>query len=251
MRILIVDDEAPARARLRQMLASHEGVEIVGEAETGVQAMEMTSHLAPDVILLDIQMPGCSGIDVAACLPGPRPRVIFCTAFEQHAVDAFELHAVDYLLKPISRARLAQALDRAKALDAPLAAAPGAFESVLREQRSAPARFLVRSGTHYRVVGEAKVLYFSSEGGLTRLIGEGGEYWMDPTLNELEQRLDPARFFRISRATLINLNAVTEVFPLAGGAGEVLLKNGRRLEVSRRRFRELLEALAGGRRRAG
>ena len=117
MRVLIVDDEAPARARLRQMLAAHADLEIAGEAETGVQAMEMAVALRPDLLLLDIQMPGSSGIDVAACLSEPRPHVIFCTAYDQHAVDAFELHAVDYLLKPISRARLAQALDRVRALD--------------------------------------------------------------------------------------------------------------------------------------
>jgi len=91
------------------------------------------------------------------------------------------------------------------------------------------------------------VLYFSSEDGLTRLVGESAQYWMDPTLNELEDRLDPARFFRVSRAALINLNAVAEVFPLPGGSGEVLLKNGQRLEVSRRRFRDLLQSLEGHR----
>src|SRR5579859_5145143 len=101
IRILIADDEAPARMRLRQLLAAEADLEIAGEAESGPQAMELARQLKPDLMLLDIQMPGCSGIDVVACLPEPRPRVIFCTAFDQHAVDAFELQAVDYLLKPI------------------------------------------------------------------------------------------------------------------------------------------------------
>jgi two-component system LytT family response regulator len=178
-------------------------------------------------------MPGCSGIDVAACLPEPRPHIVFCTAYDQHAVDAFELNAIDYLLKPISRARLAQALDRART--------PAQQPALNRAAR--PARFLVKSAAHYVVVGESRVLYFASEDGLTKLVADSGQYWMDPTLNDLEQRLDAARFFRISRAALINLNAVAEVFPMPGGSGEVLLKNGHRLEVSRRRFRELLEAL--------
>ena len=260
MRVLIVDDEAPARVRLRQMLGAHADVELVGEAETGVEAMQLAGALKPDVILLDIQMPGCSGIDVAACLAEPRPRVIFCTAYDQHAVDAFELNAVDYLLKPISRVRLSQALDRVRSLaagrpsDSPLASdsplvskGAAALDRTVRSQRSGPARFLVRNAAHYIVVGESRVLYFASEGGLTRLVGDGAQYWMDPTLNELEQRLDPARFFRVSRAALINLNAVAEVFPFPGGSGEVLLKNGQRLEVSRRRFRDLLEALGGER----
>lgn len=234
MRVLIADDEAPARARLRQLLAAHADVEIVAEAETGAQAMDLASEHKPDLLLLDIQMPGCTGIDVAACLPEPRPRVVFCTAYDQHAVDAFELNAVDYLLKPISRARLAQALDRARSSPQPQAAV---------NQAGRPARFLVKNAAHYVVVGEARVLYFASEDGLTRLVADSGQFWMDPTLNDLEQRLDPARFFRVSRAALVNLNAIAEVFPLPGGSGEALLKNGHRLEVSRRRFRELLDAL--------
>jgi two-component system, LytTR family, response regulator len=243
LRVLIVDDEAPARARLRQMLAAHPDLEVVGEADTGVRAMEMATGLQPDLLLLDIQMPGCSGIDVAACLQQPRPHVVFCTAYDQHAVDAFELHAVDYLLKPISRIRLAEALDRVRSLSP--AVRENALDGVARNRRTGPARFLVKSAAKYLVVGEARVLYFSSQGGLTRLVSDGAQYWMDPTLNELEQRLDPARFFRVSRAALINLNAVAEVHPLTGGSGEVLLKNGQRLEVSRRRFQGLLQALAG------
>ena len=232
MRVLIVDDEAPARARLRQMLASEEGCEIAGEAETGTQAMQMVHELKPDVILLDIQMPGLSGIDVAASLPQPRAHVIFCTAFDQHAVDAFELNALDYLLKPISRARLKQALDRAR-------------PALVKDSGAAPARFLARSGARYVVIGETQVVCFSSEGGVTRMVAESGQYWMDQTLNELEARLNPALFFRISRAAMVSLNAVQEVLPMVGGAGEVLLKNGQRLEVSRRRFRDLLQTISG------
>jgi two-component system LytT family response regulator len=243
IRVLIADDEKPARDRLRQLLAAHADMEIAGDAETGVQAMQLAGELKPDLLLLDIQMPGCSGIDVAACLPQPRPHVIFCTAYDQHAVDAFELHAVDYLLKPISRTRLAEALDRVRSRSPE--SRDSRLDSVARAPRTAPTRFLVRSASSYLVIGEARVLYFSSEDGLTRLVGENAQYWMDPTLNELEQRLDPVRFFRVSRAALINLNAVAEVHPLPGGSGEVLLKNGQRLEVSRRRFRDLLQSLEG------
>jgi two-component system, LytTR family, response regulator len=251
MRVLIVDDEAPARTRLRQMIASQEGFEVAGEATTGIEAMRLASELKPDLMLLDIQMPGCSDIDVAACLARPRPQIIFCTAHEQHAVDAFELHAIDYLLKPISRVRLAEALGRVRAL-AEMSRSnrdrsdDDALNRAVHRQSADPARFLVKSASNYLVVGESRVLYFSSEDGLTKLIADSGQYWMDPTLNELEQRLDRSRFFRISRAALINLNAVEQVFPLPGGGGEVLLKNRSRLEVARRRFRDLLQSLGGG-----
>ena len=244
IRVLIVDDEAPTRVRLRQLLAAHPDIAVAGEAGSGTEAMQMAAELHPDAILLDIQMPGCSGIDVAACLPQPRPHIIFCTAYDQYAVEAFELHAVDYLLKPIGRARLAQALEQLRALP-PARGREESLDLAIRGQRSAPARFLVRSGGNYLVIHESRVLYFGSEGSLTRLVADKGEYWMDPTLNDLERRLDPTRFFRISRAALINLNAVTEVIPLTGGSAEALLKNGQRLEVARRRFRDLLQSLAG------
>jgi two-component system, LytTR family, response regulator len=243
IQVLIADDEAPTRARMRQLLAAHNDVEVVGEAESGEQTMELAVQFRPDVIFLDIEMPGCSGIDVAACLPKPRPHVVFCTAYDQFAVEAFELHAVDYLLKPIARARLAEAMDRIRSLSCTGDAQPG-FDRALRRPRDSPARFLVRSGTHYLVVNETRVLYFGTEGSLTRLVADNGQYWMDPSLNDLEHALDPSRFFRISRAALVNLNAVTEVVPLPGG-GEAILKNGQRLEVSRRRFRDLLNALSG------
>lgn len=236
MRVLIVDDEAPARRRLAQMLAPYSDVQVAGEAETGLQAMERVRELRPDVVLLDIQMPGCSGIDVAASLPVPRPHIVFCTAFEEHAVDAFELSAADYLLKPISRARLEKALERVRVRG------PAGGEA---NPKLPATRFLVRNGSHYAVVRESAVLYFESEDGLTRLVGESGRHWMDPTLNDLEVRLDPARFFRISRAHVVNLNCVAEVFPQESGTGEVLMSDGARLTVSRRRYRDLLSALAG------
>ena len=244
IRVLIVDDEPPTLIRLRQMLAAHPDVDVVGEAGTGTQAMDLASQLRPQVILLDIQLPGCSGIDVAACLPQPRPHVIFCTAYDQYAVEAFELNAVDYLLKPVSRSRLSHALDRIRSLPALLGGEEQALDRALRPRQSAPTRFLARKGAQFVVVDEARVLYFGSEESLTRLVADNGDYWMDPTLNDLERRLHPARFFRISRSALINLNAVTEVRP-EGGSGQVTLRNGLNLDVSRRRIRDLLGYLAG------
>ena len=240
IRALIVDDEEPARERLRRLLTEAGGVEVVGEADDGEHAMERIAALQPTVVFLDIQMPGSTGLEVAASLPSPRPHIVFCTAFDQFAVDAFELHAADYLLKPVTRARLATALDRVRR---------GASDEQALDRVTAgsqfPMRFLARKGDTYRVVLTREVLCFVSEGGLTKLHAVDGHYWMAPALSALEARLDPRRFFRISRAAIVNLDAVREVAPDGSGGGGVTLRDGSRLDVSRRRFRELTDRLGG------
>ncbi|MBI5282906.1 MAG: response regulator [Candidatus Solibacter usitatus] len=232
IRILIVDDELPARQRLRRLLSAFDTVEIAGEAADGPSAIEQIRALRPDLVLLDIEMPGCRGTEVAASLPEPRPHIVFVTAYDQYAVEAFELHALDYLLKPVSRDRLAQVLDRAR----------GPHPAARLPQ---PARFLARAGERYVVIPTSDIVAFLSEAGLTRLCAREREYWMEPTLNDLEQRLDPAHFFRVSRAAIVRLDDIKEVAPMPGGSGEVALKSGRRIEVSRRRFKELLDRLSG------
>jgi two-component system LytT family response regulator len=242
MRVLIADDEAPARERLRQLLAAHPKFEIVAEAENGAQAMELAASTNPDLLILDIRMPGGSGLDVAACLPSPRPAIIFCTAFDQYAVDAFELNAADYLRQPVSRARLAQALDRV--CGRPAGGAEAGLNRAVRGQPECLSRFLVRSGSHYIVVPAARAAYFDSVDGLTRLVTDGGQsYWVDPPLQELEARIDSRQFFRVSRSAIVSLAAVAELRPFPGGAAEVVLKGGAKLEVSRRRFRDLVSIL--------
>jgi two-component system LytT family response regulator len=242
LRVLLVDDEEPARDRLRRLLASFEWVEVSGEAEDGEQALERIQDLSPDLVFLDVQMPGAGGLEVAAALPTPGPGIVFCTAFDQYAVDAFELHAVDYLLKPVTQARLARALERVRERRA--AGGPPSPEAARRVAAGFPFRFLAKSGARFHVVPRAEVLFFVSEGGLTKLQSKDRHFWMQPSLQDLESSLDPAHFFRISRSTIVNLNAVEEVAPLPGGHGEVRLANGTRLEVSRRRFKSLMDRLS-------
>jgi two-component system LytT family response regulator len=239
LRALIVDDEEPARERLRRLLAEAADLDIVGEAADGEEAMAQIAALTPDVVFLDIQMPACSGMEVAASLGAPRPRIIFCTAFDQFAVDAVELNAVDYLLKPVSRARLQKALERVRTT------AAGSDQAIDKAGLAggAPTRFLARRGATFRVVPAGEVMCFVSEGGLTKLLTNGTHCWMQPTLNDLEARLDPRQFFRISRAAIVNLDAVREVVPGPGGQGQVVLSDGARLEVSRRRFADLTHRL--------
>jgi two-component system LytT family response regulator len=243
IRIMLVDDEEFARERLGQLLTALPDVEVVGEASKGDEAIKKIAELRPDLVLLDIQMPGASGLEVAACLPRPRPKIIFCTAFDQYAVDAFELHAVDYLLKPVNRVRLAQAIDRIRKKTEQDAEAE--VDRVAKAMSARCSRLLVRSGDRIRVVPQSEMVYLSSDGGLARLNTPNRQYILDPTLNELEERLDPAIFFRISRAAIVNLNFVIEVRPMPGGMADVLLKTGVALEVSRRRLKDLLDRLTG------
>ena len=242
-RVVLVDDEQLARERLRRLLEAHPGLEVIGEAEDGEQAVETILREQPDLVFLDIQMPGCDGLEVAASLPSPRPKIIFCTAFDEYAVDAFELHAVDYLLKPVNRARLAQAVERVLGADSP--ENDDSIERVGVSGGSYPSRFLAKRGTHYRVVPSVEVLCFVSEGGLTMVQTQKHHYWMQPSLSDLERRLDPKQFFRISRTSIVHLDAIREIVPLGGGQGELRLQNGLELEVSRRRFRELMQKIEG------
>src|SRR6185436_9974503 len=160
IRTLVIDDEQPARERLKQLLSAHADVEVIGEADDGVEAAEKIAELSPDLVLLDIQMPGASGLDVAASLGKPRPAVIFCTAFDQYAVDAFELSALDYLLKPVNRARLAAALDRVRAITS-LPGRDHALEQLTQATGMAPARFLAKRGNRFRVVQATEVVAFT------------------------------------------------------------------------------------------
>ena len=243
IRAFVVDDEQYARERLRQLLSGVPDVEIAGEAANGEQALAGIAALRPDLVLLDIQMPGASGLEVAACLPRPRPKIIFCTAFDQYAVDAFELHAVDYLLKPVNRVRLFQAIERIRRM--PELEAEAALDRVAETVKGKCTRLLARSGDRFHVISQRDVVYFSSEGGLTRLNTRDRQYILEPTLNDLEERLDAATFFRVSRSAIVNLNAVTEVHMIAGGIADAVLKTGAKLEVSRRRLKELLDRLGG------
>lgn len=226
MKVLIVDDERLARAELRRLLAAHPGVSVVGEARNGAEALTLIPALAPDVILLDIQMPGMSGFDLLAQIDDP-PHIIFTTAFDQHAVRAFEANAIDYLLKPIAPARLAAALEKVR----PRAAAP-------------LDRVFVRDGERCWLVPLTDIVLLESDGNYTRVYFGANKPLVPRSLAALEERLDPAVFFRASRQHMVNLSAIERV---DGGVGDNLvlsLKGGHRIEMSRRQSAKLREILA-------
>ena len=242
IRTLVIDDEQPARERLKQLLSAHADVEVVGEAEDGLHAAEQIAALSPDLVVLDIQMPGASGLDVAASLGKPRPAVIFCTAFDQYAVDAFELSALDYLLKPVNRARLAAALDRVRAATS-TSGRDRALEHLTQAAGMAPTRFLAKRGNRFRVVPANEVVAFIFVDGITHLVTATEQLSMQPTLASLARRLDGEQFFQVSRNAIIRLDAVKEAKPFSDGTGEILLANGQTMIVARRRWRALLDRL--------
>lgn len=230
LKVLVIDDEPLARERLIRLLAAFPALVVAGESADGLSALEQIRALEPDAIFLDIEMPGCSGLEVAASLPPGRPRIVFCTAYDQYALDAFDVRACDYLLKPVQRPRLEEAVRRlTERTDPPPALPP-------------PAQFLARDGERYLAVPVREIAAFVSREGLTRLVGRK-EHIVDVTLNDLEQRLPQTHWCRISRSALLQLSMVAEVHPMPGGGGEVLLRNQERLEVSRRRLPALLERL--------
>ena len=229
IRVLLVDDEEPARDRLRQLLSSFGDFEVVGEAVDGEQALEKISHFRPDLVFLDIQMPGRSGIEVAASLPPPRPAIIFCTAFDRHAIRAFELHALDYLLKPVSRTRLAKALARVRST------AEKNFDSALKglisELESAKK---VQSQLFPRTLPPMKTLDYT---GMSKAACElGGDYYdfLQPREDQLYIALGDICGKSISAALLMaSLQALLRSHaPLHGAAVRDLLADINRLMCS-------------------
>jgi two-component system, LytTR family, response regulator len=226
MKAMIVDDEPPARRELRRLLADFSWVEIIGEAGNIEQAAGMVESLMPDLLFLDIQMPGGSGFDLLSRLEHV-PAVIFTTAHDEHAVRAFEVDALDYLLKPIDPARLAEALARVKSAHAQQTRPP----SHVLEQ------IFVRDGTRCWLVPLREVRLLSSEGNYIRLSWGKEKPLLGRALAALEQRLDPNRFFRANRRQIINLDFIENVDLGVNGRLHAQLRDGPEVEISRRQAR--------------
>lgn len=223
MRVLLVDDEPLARQRLRQMLAGHADVEIVGEAEHVEQARDLTRAERPDLILLDIRMPGADGFALVESLHlTPMPYIIFVTAYAEHAVQAFDAAAMDYLLKPFDEERLARALDRARAGIA----------------RRGPARYLDRFavvlGRRTRYVPAGDVDWIEGSGNYAKLHVGRETHLVRATLSALDEALDPASFARVHRSAIVALGRVRELQSLGGGEYRVVLRDGTQVPMSQR-----------------
>ncbi len=255
MRLLIVDDEAAARTRLAALVEEIDpGIEIVGEAPDGVAALELARTRMPEVILLDIAMPEVDGLDVARHLGEPRPLIIFQTAYSEYALEAFEHQALDFVVKPVRKERLAQALERARGRLTTIERAErwsaGSLERVgaaLGHQRAQPARLLVRHGAGHRLLPLDDVLRFSAADGLVHAHTRESAPVTDYTLGELETRL-AAGFVRVSRADLVNLSHIVSIVSNGDGSAALTLVDGSTVRVSRRRAAEVRGGLDGGRR---
>lgn len=234
MKALIVDDEPLARRELRRLLADFDWVEIVGEAGNINEAQKAVEELTPELLFLDIQMPGGSGFDLLARIEHV-PRVIFTTAYDHHAVHAFEVNALDYLLKPIEPERLASALSRARG-----AAETASSRNVTPVPGLAAAtveRLFIRDGSRCWFVPLREVCLMSAEGNYVRLHWRDARPLLARPLSSLEERLDPQRYFRANRRQIINLEFIESVELGNGGLMYVQLRGGPEVEISRRQAR--------------
>jgi two-component system, LytTR family, response regulator len=251
LRTLIVDDEPLARGRLRQLLEEEPGVEIIGECEDGVEALEAIRAQRPDLVLLDVQMPELDGFGLLAALePGAMPAIIFVTAHDQFALRAFEVHALDYLLKPFDAERLQASLKRARAwLERRGSDDLGArLSAVLSDLRGgggrAQERLAVRSSGRVVLLKHEEIDWIEASDNYVNLHVGKESHLLRETMNSLEQRLPADRFLRISRSTIVNLDRVRELQPLFHGEYSVILRDGTRLSLSRG-YRDRLSLLLG------
>jgi two-component system LytT family response regulator len=243
MRVAIVDDEPLARGILRELLAAHDDVEIVAECGNGFEAVKAVSDLKPDLLLLDVQMPKLDGFDVLDLVGGELP-VIFITAYDEYAIRAFDVHAVDYLLKPFSGERLGEALDRARVRMRTHEPAPVRdIVSVARPDRVPLQRILIRDRADVHVIPVGKIDYLESQDDYVAVRTGGKTYLKEQTLAELEKLLDPGAFVRIHRRYILNLVRLAKIELAVTDSRIAILTDGTQLPVSRSGYARLRELL--------
>jgi two-component system LytT family response regulator len=239
IRVMIVDDEAPARAVLAEYLADYPQFAVVAECANGYEAVKTYAERQPELLFLDIQMPKLDGFEVLELLD-PKPKVVFVTAYDEYALRAFEVHAIDYLLKPFSAARFAEVAAHAEQMvrrDEPQAVgALGATRGPLQ-------RIAFRDGGTIDVVPVQRIDYIEAQDDYVHVYVKGRKYVKQQTLTELEQLLDPVRFMRIHRSYIVNLESLQKVEPYAKDSRVVVLREGTRIPVSRAGFERLKEIL--------
>jgi two-component system LytT family response regulator len=244
MRVIIVDDEHLARAVLREYLAAHPGIEIVAECANGFEAVKAIGELQPDLVFLDIQMPKLDGFEVVE-LAGARTQYVFVTAYDQFALKAFEVRAIDYLLKPFSRERLAQALASVRTRATP----PEQMEQVEAlageaARRHGPLeRILIRDGARVHVVPTSTIDWIEAQDDYVQISAGGRLHLKNGRMAELEQGLDPTLFLRVHRSYIVNVNAIERIEAPTKDSWCAVLKDGRRVPVSRSGYQKVKDLM--------
>jgi two-component system response regulator LytT len=246
----LVDDEASARSRLRKQLADFPEITVIGEARDGIEAVTLIRDMSPDLVLLDVQMPGLDGFEVLRSLPAgaPWPLVIFATAFNQYALDAFEANAVGYLLKPVNRDKLRVAIERACRLirnPQRTAEEQTRLRKVTAENTAELRHVVAQSRGRYVLISLDEVLFFRVEDGITKVKTDAAVYRADYSMTDLETRLPDPPFFRAHRSTIVNLHKVKEIAPMFKGAYVLVMKDreASEIQVSERHSKYVRELL--------
>ena len=243
--VLIVDDEEAARRKIKSYLKDEKGVAKITEARTGVEAVQLIKKKRPDLIFLDIQMPGMTGFGVIESIGAENmPAVVFVTAYDQYAIDAFEVQAVDYLLKPYDRARFKKSLFRAIDSIASGISYSRKIESLLekiRKEERCLNRILVKKGPRYFLINTDTIMYISAYEKYIKLHTPDEVFLVRNTLHHMEERLNSSKFVRIHRSSIVNMDYIREVQPWSHGDCIVILKDGEQLSLSRRYRDRLFE----------
>jgi two-component system LytT family response regulator len=240
LRAVIVDDEELARGFLRELLRQHPEIEIAAECANGFDAVKAIAESPPDLLFLDVQMPKLDGFEVLELIE-PGPAVIFTTAYDQYAIRAFDAQAADYLLKPFDAGRFERALERAKARLGERR--PPADLAAVRPPGQRPERIVVKDGTRVHVIPLEKLDYAEAQDDYVALHSGGKQYLKQQPIASLEAMLDPARFVRIHRSVIVNLERVARIEPYGKESRIAILADGARLPVSRAGYARLLEAM--------
>lgn len=245
MKALLIDDERLARNELRRLLSAFPDLEIVGEAANARQARQLLTELTPELVFLDVQMPGESGMELLETLEAPVPEVIFTTAYDEFAVKAFDLNALDYLLKPVDPTRLAAAMEKLRAkLGGTAAPADSSHSKAGRDRLAGDDKVFVREGERCWFVEVKSIRLLESEGNYTRVHFDNAQPQLFRSLNAMEERLDAKYFFRANRRQIINLAWIDKIEPWFSGGLLVHLKGGAKVELSRRQAQDFREKMS-------
>jgi two-component system LytT family response regulator len=242
IRAVVVDDEELSRVLVRDYLQAHPDIEIVAECANGFEAVRVVNDLNPDLLFLDIQMPKLDGFEVLELI-GNDVEILFITAFDEYALRAFEVHAVDYLLKPFSAERFGEALNRARARLSEPSENTALQQLVRRETGAQLDRVLIRNGAKVHVFGVEQIDYIQAADDYIGFVVDGKEYLKHQTLGAIEQQLDPNRFVRIHRSSILNIDRLARIELYSKDSYEAILNDGKRLPISRAGYARLQELI--------